>query len=266
MRKEFLTRLLVYVANFAFAIGVLIVSCAWSGIYPFGDRSFLTEDLMFQYVDFFTWFQNVLLGEGSLFYSTSQALGNNTWGLYSYYLGSPLNFLIVFFEQGAITEFVFFVTALKIGFVQVATVFFIRKRFGLSYFLCSVLALGFTWSSWTATQLRNPEWLDVLIFLPLAAWGVYELIRSKRWGLLIASVALAVICCWYTAYMLILFLFLYFVFELWMFRNGVDARLVTRDGLSHTSHGICEFGRREHDSGGRIDLRKVRKISRIKRR
>ena len=222
MRKEFLTRLLVYVANFAFAIGVLIVSCAWSGIYPFGDRSFLTEDLMFQYVDFFTWFQNVLLGEGSLFYSTSQALGNNTWGLYSYYLGSPLNFLIVFFEQGAITEFVFFVTALKIGFVQVATVFFIRKRFGLSYFLCSVLALGFTWSSWTATQLRNPEWLDVLIFLPLAAWGVYELIRSKRWGLLIASVALAVICCWYTAYMLILFLFLYFVFELWMFRNGVD--------------------------------------------
>ena len=143
MRKEFLTRLLVYVANFAFAIGVLIVSCAWSGIYPFGDRSFLTEDLMFQYVDFFTWFQNVLLGEGSLFYSTSQALGNNRWGLYSYYLGSPLNFLIVFFEQGAITEFVFFVTALKIGFVQVATVFFIRKRFGLSYFLCSVLALGF---------------------------------------------------------------------------------------------------------------------------
>ena len=132
MRKEFLTRLLVYVANFAFAIGVLIVSCAWSGIYPFGDRSFLTEDLMFQYVDFFTWFQNVLLGEGSLFYSTSQALGNNTWGLYSYYLGSPLNFLIVFFEQGAITEFVFFVTALKIGFVQVATVFFIRKRVGLS--------------------------------------------------------------------------------------------------------------------------------------
>ena len=98
MRKEFLTRLLVYVANFAFAIGVLIVSCAWSGIYPFGDRSFLTEDLMFQYVDFFTWFQNVLLGEGSLFYSTSQALGNNTWGLYSYYLGSPLNFLIVFFD------------------------------------------------------------------------------------------------------------------------------------------------------------------------
>ena len=123
MRKEFLTRLLVYVANFAFAIGILIVSCAWSGIYPFGDRSFLTEDLMFQYVDFFTWFQNVLLGEGSLFYSMSQALGNNTWGLYSYYLGSPLNFLIVFFEQGAITEFVFFVTALKIGFVQVATVF-----------------------------------------------------------------------------------------------------------------------------------------------
>ena len=59
-------------------------------VYPFGDNSFLTGDLKYQYIDFFAWFRRVLLGEANLRYSFSQGLGMNTWGLYSYYLASPL--------------------------------------------------------------------------------------------------------------------------------------------------------------------------------
>lgn len=219
---------LFYIVNFAIAALILMASCAWSGIYPFGDRSFLTEDLMYQYVDFFTWFQKVLSGEGSLFYSPAQALGNNTWGLYSYYLGSPLNFLIVFFGDGKITEFVFFITAVKLGFIQMAAVFYLRRRFSLSHLWSFALALGFTWSTWTATQLRNPEWMDVLVFLPLAAYGVYQLVSNRRWIMLALSVAAAIVCCWYTAYMLVLFLFLLFALELWMLRSGVRVGCAAR--------------------------------------
>lgn len=206
----------IYGSNFILAVGIFVISTAWSGIFPFGERSFLTEDLMFQYVDFFTWFQHALSGSESLFYSTSQALGNNAWGLYSYYLGSPLNFLIAFFPDGAITEFVYFITAVKLGLIQACVVFFLRKRFNLSFAWCSALALGFVFSTWTVTQLRNPEWLDVLIFLPLAAWGVHELIEKKHWRLLVLSIAGSIICCWYTGYMLVVFMMLYFFFELWL--------------------------------------------------
>ena len=59
------------------------------GIYPFG-ASQLAEDLRYQYVDFFAWFKRVLGGQESVFYSTACGLGANTWGLYSYYLASPL--------------------------------------------------------------------------------------------------------------------------------------------------------------------------------
>ena len=52
----------------------------WGGVYPFGSESFLTEDLKYQYIDFFTWFRGVLLGENSIFYSFAQGLGSNTWG------------------------------------------------------------------------------------------------------------------------------------------------------------------------------------------
>lgn len=213
---------LFYAGNFVAAVLVLVASSIWSGIYPFGERSFLTEDLMFQYVDFFSWLQRALWGEESLFYSTSQALGGNTWGLYSYYLGSPINLLVAFFERGAVTEFVYFATAVKVGLTQTSIAFFLGRRFGIPGFWGALLGFGFTWSTWTATQLRNPEWLDVLFLLPLAAWGVSQLVRHRHWKTLLFSTALAVICCWYTAYMMIGFLCLYFVLELWMLRNGIS--------------------------------------------
>lgn len=207
--------------NAALPVAILVVSTAVAGIYPFGDRAFLTDDMMYQYIDYYAWFWSVLHGEESLFYSTAQALGNNTWGLYSYYLGSPVSLLIGLFDRDGLVDFVYAATALKLAAVQLAISFFLRRRFVLPGFWCMLLALGFTWSSWTATQLCNLQWLDMLVLLPLAAWGVHELVRQKRWRMLVFSVALAVICCWYTAYMLILFLCLYFLFELWLLRVGI---------------------------------------------
>ena len=37
-------------------IAMLCALCAWGGIFPFGPESFLTEDLKYQYIDFFTWY------------------------------------------------------------------------------------------------------------------------------------------------------------------------------------------------------------------
>ena len=39
------------------------------GIYPFGERSLLIWDLRWQYIQFFSWFKQVLTGGGNLFYS-----------------------------------------------------------------------------------------------------------------------------------------------------------------------------------------------------
>lgn len=209
-----------WAADFLLPIALLLILTAWSGVYPFGGESFLTEDLKFQYIDFFTWYQSVLSGEGSLFYAPQQALGNNAWGLVSYYLSSPFNLLIVFFDQDSLTAFAYLISALKLGCIQLAMTLFLRKRFSLERMPAMVLALCFTWCCWTATQLRNPEWMDVLILLPLTAWGTYALVRSGKWKLLLISVASAIITCWYTAYMLVVFLVPYFVLELMLAKWG----------------------------------------------
>lgn len=202
-----------YAACFTFSIALFVALAIAGHVYPFGDNSFLTNDLKYQYIDFFAWFRRVLLGEANLRYSFSQGLGMNTWGLYSYYLASPFNLLCVLFPADKLTLFVFVITALKLGCVHISSAWYVQKRFGLSKSVAFLLSASFTFCSWTVSNLRNPLWIDCLILLPICAYGCYELIREQRMARLVIATALNVMFCWYTAYISILFLCIFVLVE-----------------------------------------------------
>ena len=205
---------LFWIGCFALPIALFCATAAWGGVYPFGGESFLTEDLKYQYIDFFTWYRGVLTGEHSIFYSFAQGLGSNTWGLYSYYLASPFNLLIMLFSEEHLTLAIFIITGLKLGCIGLAMGFFLRRRFELPYAWSLLFAVSFAFSGWVVTQLRNPMWLDALILLPLGALACWRLIRTGRFLALSLVVAADIICCWYTAYMSVLFFCLYVLLEL----------------------------------------------------
>lgn len=202
-----------YAACFTFSIAFFVALAEAGHVYPFGDNSFLTNDLKYQYIDFFAWFRRVLLGEANLRYSFSQGLGMNTWGLYSYYLASPFNLLCVLFPADKLTLFVFAITALKLGCIHISSAWYVQKRFDLSKPAAFLLSLSFTFCSWTISNLRNPLWIDCLILLPICAYGCHELIRKQRMIRLIITTALNVMFCWYTAYISILFLCIFVLVE-----------------------------------------------------
>ena len=202
-----------YAACFAFSVALFVVLAAVGHVYPFGDNSFLTDDLKYQYIDFFAWFRRVLLGEANLRYSFSQGLGMNTWGLYSHYLASPFNLLCVLFPADKLTLFVFAISALKLGCIHISSAWYVQKRFGLYKPAAFLLSLSFTFCSWTISDLRNPLWIDCLILLPVCAYGCYELIRKQRMARLVIATALNVMFCWYTAYISILFLCIFVLVE-----------------------------------------------------
>lgn len=210
-------------------IVMICALCAWGGIYPFGPESFLTEDLKYQYIDFFTWYREVLTGEANIFYSFAQGLGSNTWGLYSYYLASPFNLIILLFDEDGLTLAVFIIVALKLASMNVTATWFLKRRFGLTDTWSIILALCYTWSTWSVTNLRNPLWLDALIILPLAAWACWRLIRRGSFIPLAVLIAIDVIYCWYMAYITLVFLCLFVLFELAVYLfdgNEVDRRWV----------------------------------------
>lgn len=202
-----------YAACFAFSVALFVALAAAGHVYPFGDNSFLTNDLKYQYIDFFAWFRRVLLGEANLRYSFSQGLGMNSWGLYSYYLASPFNLFCVLFPADKLTLFVFVISALKLGCIHISSAWYVQKRFGLSKPATFLLSASFTFCSWTISNLRNPLWIDCLILLPVCAYGCYELIRKQRMARLVIATALNVMFCWYTAYISILFLCIFVLVE-----------------------------------------------------
>lgn len=202
-----------YAACFTFSVALFVALAAAGHVYPFGDNSFLTNDLKYQYIDFFAWFRRILLGEANLRYSFSQGLGMNTWGLYSYYLASPFNLLCVLFPADKLTLFVFIISALKLGCIHISSAWYVQKRFDLSKPAAFLLSLSFTFCSWTISNLCNPLWIDCLILLPICAFGCYKLIREQKMIRLVIAIALNVMFCWYTAYINILFLCIFVLVE-----------------------------------------------------
>lgn len=202
-----------YSACFTFSVALFVALAAAEHVYPFGDNSFLINDLKYQYIDFFAWFRRVLLGEANLRYSFSQGLGMNTWGLYSYYLASPFNLLCALFPEDKLTLFIFAITALKLDCIHISSAWYVQKRFDLSKPAAFLLSLSFTFCSWTISNLRNPLWIDCLILLPICAYGCYEIIRKRRMIRLVIATALNVMFCWYTAYISILFLCIFVLVE-----------------------------------------------------
>lgn len=57
------------------------------------------EDGNIQYLDFFSYFKDVLSGENSLIYTFSKTLGGSNIAVFSYYLASPFNLLIIFLKK-----------------------------------------------------------------------------------------------------------------------------------------------------------------------
>lgn len=201
------------VGCFLLPAAILALAAAVCGLYPFGDKLFMLNDMNAQYVDFFAWYRDVLAGNACGLYSTSQALGQNMVGTISYYLASPLNITVLLFSERDIPIFFFIITLAKVGLICLAMVFYLRRRFALSRIWACALALSFALSLWVLMQVRNIMWIDALILLPLCAWGVCCLLRHGRWRLLAITTAATVITCWYMAYMVILFLCLYVLFE-----------------------------------------------------
>ena len=199
----------------SFIIPIIILTLIFA-IKKFNTISNLTSDLYFQYIDFFSWFQNQLKTNKFISpYSFSISLGNASIPLVAYYLASPLNFLIIFFNQETIPEFVLLTTALKIGLSGLTMYCYLDRRFEFlanAYKLCG--STGYALMYYNITQATNLMWLDGVYMLPLILLGAYQALNKKSGLLLSLAICSSIIFNWYTAYMNCLFVFIYFIYEL----------------------------------------------------
>ena len=183
------------------------------GLYPFGDGTVLVLDLNGQYVYFFEGLREKILEGGSLLYSWSRAMGGEFLGMYAYYLASPLSYLVCLFPADRIQEFLLVMFMIKASICGGTMGYYLHKhsptRNKLSVIGFSVL---YAMSAYCVVHQNNTMWIDAVMWLPLVAHGLEQLIKFGKYKMFTIFLALTLASNFYIGYMVCIFVLLYFFF------------------------------------------------------
>ena len=200
---------------FCFLVPVILMYGIYviKGIHPFYNGSVLVLDLNAQYVSFFEAFRDFVLGERSILYSFSRSLGGEFMGMVAYYMASPLTYLIVLFPKDRIQEAVLTLLLIKCGLTGLTFGFYLHKKSRnpqkVTIFTFSLL---YALSAYAVVQQHNTMWIDALVWLPLFAYGLENLVYRKKYKLYTISLAVIMICNYYIGFMVCIFAVLYFFY------------------------------------------------------
>lgn len=185
---------------------------------PFGENSLAVIDANIQYLDFFAYLKDLLSGRNEVIYSFSKNLGGTNIAVFSYYLASPLNFLVIFFDKGDLHTFFDLLVAVKLALAGFTFAWFLKERLReklKDYFVIS-LSVGYALCQYNIAQSSNIMWLDGVYMLPMILLGVYRAVHEKKWHLLAVCTAMSVVFNWYTGGINCIFSGLWFLLELFL--------------------------------------------------
>lgn len=184
---------------------------------PFGANSLASMDARIQYIDFFAYLKDLLEGKADLNYTFSKTLGGTYIAVFAYYLSSPLNLLVVFFDKAELNIFFDLLVVLKLCIAAVSCGVFIQYRFRkISALFAVLLSVSYALMQYNIAQSSNIMWLDGMYMLPFILLGVHRLFEGASIRLLSISIGLSILFNWYSAGINCLFSGLWFIMELLM--------------------------------------------------
>lgn len=195
---------------FFLPVVIMLLVYACLGMFPIGDRTILILDMNGQYIYFFEQLRDVLSGNGSILYTFERALGGEFFGIFTYYLASPLSCLVVLFPKESITEAVTAIMLLKCGFCGLSFAYYLDKTRAKNPFGFTMFATMYALCAYATTFQSNTMWIDALIWLPLIALGIERVIKTGHFKLFVVALALTIWSNYYIGYMCCIFVALYF--------------------------------------------------------
>lgn len=209
----------LYLLAFFVPVILLLGVMYFCSVTPFGDRTVLRWDALLQHKDYYGYLWDVLHGDATIGYSAAKSLGGRMIGIIGFYISSPLNILLLLFPKNQIPLFMAVMIVLRVGLCGVTCAYYLQHRFALTPFSTILLSMSYALSEYNVVNCRNVMWLDGVIFLPLVAAGIWKIIKSGKPFLFWLSIALVIICNWYTGYMVCLMSGIYFVYEFMLYEK-----------------------------------------------
>ncbi len=196
---------------------VMIFLFWMKGLAPFGTKSMVWADANIQYLDFYCYFKDVLSGKNSIGYSFGKTLGGTNIAVFSYYLSSPFNLLLIFFNRSQLHTYFDLVVALKLSLASMTFAYFAQKRFDRTAseysVVYSLIAVGYGLCQYNIAQSSNIMWLDGVYMLPLILLQISNIVNRKKAHALPLLVGIAIIFNWYSAGIDCVYSGFWFLFE-----------------------------------------------------
>ncbi len=198
-----------YILAFIIPIVIIGLILLLNGIFS-GEHNLLLSDLYQQYYKLLFEFKNALIGDGNIFYSFSKALGGSMLSTYSYYLLSPFNLLVLFFDN--IYHFIILNIIIKLAASSLTMFIYLKYHFKDNVKILSLTFL-YTFSLFIISNFFNIIWLDAFLLTPLIMLGIDKLVKEKKVLLYVISLFLMIYSNFYMGFMVCLFSIIYFLYR-----------------------------------------------------
>ena len=192
----------------AFFLTCLIFSVFFSvfNLYPFGDRSLVWCDLEQQHLPLLLEFKNIIETNGSLLLGKG-AGGMNIWGVFFFFISSPLSFLSLAVDASKMALFINVITVLKLAVCAfTASVFFkyIFRNLAPSHNI--ILSLMYAFSGYGLMYYQNNMWLDMMYLFPILLLSLYRMAYTSKNDLYIVALTLSMAFNYYLSFMNVIFI------------------------------------------------------------
>ena len=180
-------------------------------IYPFGKYSILKSDLYNQYINFLSYLREIILHGKSIAISWNLGLANNFYTTFAYYLMSPLNILVVFFNTSNMDIFVEMLTAIKIILMANFMMLFLEKSYNYKSNETIIFGLIYAFSSYVICYSFHIMWLDCVYMLPIILLFVDKFLEKGKILPLVLCLSYSILTNYYIGYIVAFFTGIYFL-------------------------------------------------------
>lgn len=209
---NFVTDKYVYVVTFVIALCMMLGAWIIGEIGPFGGKSLVVVDGVHQYLPFFSDYQEKLKSLDTLQYTMDVGMGNNFISLWSYYLSSPFNLIILLCAKSHLPMALNLIISAKIILASVTFAYFLmhvgkrpRKNPGIIAF-----SLFYAFSSYVVGYYWNLMWLDCIFIFPIIILGMEKMYTKNDSRMYMLALLYSFVCNYYISFMICLFLVLWF--------------------------------------------------------
>ena len=235
------------IAFFATAV-FFVIMLVISQKYPFGKYETLISDLEAQYAPYLFLLKakladlNFARFTSDFGYSFLLGAGRNFASTFGYYLASPLNLLVIFFDASQSNEFVMLLMCLKLSFASAFMCMFIEERAAKKGTLWPILwGIMYAFSSYTMLFLFHIMWLDGYMLLPLLLFMIERYLVNGKLGGVTAVLFFLFLSNYYIAYMAGIYSFIYLLSRLYLlgrFTRKEAPRIIVRFVLRAVLTGL----------------------------